>query len=221
MQEDTRRVQTAVLNEVSSYDPVLMPLDRTEALRFREHHDRMDDTFWCGTHLGGCGKQLMNRIGQVKIPDFAHHADRVTHVCRRVNLGVGSADHLYIHQELSKWLRGLGLTPIGVPILDHDFASGGNCTTLIVTPPRQLPLVAVQFVGDEHTWNGRDRQLRVRGRIVQWIFGTRSRASQAALDRDGYALHVRCETSEVLEGYPVQSNCRGSRSNGRVSPIGN
>ncbi|MFB4294863.1 competence protein CoiA family protein [Nonomuraea sp. ATR24] len=194
MQEDTRRVQTAVLNGASSYDPILMPLDRTEALRFREHHDRMGNTFWCGTHLGGCGKQLMDRIGQVKIPHFAHHAHRAAHMCRRVNLGVDSADHLYIHQELSKWLMGLGMKPISAPAIDDDFALGGDCTALTVTPPRQLPLIAVQLVGNEHSWYDRDSQLRVGGRVVQWIFGTKSRASHAALDRDGYALRVRCET---------------------------
>ncbi|MFI7453864.1 competence protein CoiA family protein [Nonomuraea sp. NPDC049714] len=154
----------------------------------------MGNTFWCGTHLGGCGKQLMDRIGQVKVPHFAHYADRATHACQRVNLGVDSADHLYIHQELSKWLKGRSMNPIGAPVIDNDFTSGGACTALIVAPPGQLPLVAVQLVGDEHSWFDRDRQLRIKGRAVQWIFGMKSRASYAALDRDGYALRIRCET---------------------------
>jgi hypothetical protein len=154
----------------------------------------MGNTFWCGTHLGGCGKELMDRIGQVKIPHFAHHTHRAAHACRRVNLGIDSADHLYIHQELSKWLTGLGMKPISAPAIDDDFALGGDCTALIVTPPQQLPLIAVQLIGNEHSWYDRDRQLRVGGRVVQWIFGTKSRASHAALDRDGYALRVRCET---------------------------
>ncbi|MEU7746712.1 hypothetical protein, partial [Nonomuraea sp. NPDC049158] len=136
----------------------------------------------------------MDRIGQVKVPHFAHHADRATHVCRRVNLGVDSADHLYIHHELSKWLKSRGMNPAGNPVINDGFTSGGGCTELIVAPPGQFPLVAVQLVGDERSWWHRDRQLRVEGRAVQWIFGMNSRASYAALDRDGYALRIRCET---------------------------
>ncbi|MBB3730334.1 hypothetical protein [Nonomuraea dietziae] len=86
------------------------------------------------------------------------------------------------------------MNPAETPVIESDFASGGGCTALIVAPPRQLPLVAVQLVGDEYSWSDRDRQLRVEGRAVQWIFGMKSRASYAALDRDGYALRIRCET---------------------------
>ena len=193
MQQDTRRVQTAVLGHPDSYEPVVMPLERDEAKRFRELHDRKSETFWCGIHLGGCGKELMDRIGEVKVPHFAHHADRHAASCRRGRLGADSADHLYINRALTRWLGRLGRTILSRSVFEEEFDVGGGCAAIIITPSGRASLLAVQLNDGDIGWKTRNERLRSDGRNVQWLFGMKTRAAQVALDRDGYALRVRCD----------------------------
>jgi hypothetical protein len=197
MRQDMRRVQTAVLGHYDSFDPVVMPLDRDEAKQFRAFHDREGDTFWCGIHLGGCGKELMDRIGEVKIPHFAHYADRHAESCRRTRLGLNSADHLYINKFLTRWLSRLGRTVIGRPVFENTFSTGGGCTAITIRPSGRAPLLAVQLDDGEVGWEERDYRLRSSGTHVQWLFGVNTRAAQMAIKRDGYALRIRCTSRGI------------------------
>ncbi|MEU0022647.1 hypothetical protein ABZ173_33910 [Streptomyces rochei] len=75
---------------------------------FRRVHE--DDTFWCGTLLGGCGGQLTTKLYTDRACHFAHHPDPdgLPHVCGRRSRGVDSADHLYVRSAAAAWLAGRG-----------------------------------------------------------------------------------------------------------------
>lgn len=57
MIEDTRRVQTAVIGRPESDVPVFLPYDAREFDQFKQQHPHK--SFWCGTLLGGCGKEAL------------------------------------------------------------------------------------------------------------------------------------------------------------------
>ncbi|MFI6122660.1 competence protein CoiA family protein [Streptomyces sp. NPDC051064] len=66
---------------------------------------RAGETYWCGLWLGGCGQQLTTRLCTSRACHFAHHPHAsIASKCRRTASGVASADHLYIKQNLLRWL---------------------------------------------------------------------------------------------------------------------
>ncbi|MBE9499808.1 hypothetical protein IHE61_21535 [Streptomyces sp. GKU 257-1] len=75
---------------------------------FRRVHE--DDSFWCGTLLGGCGGQLTTKLYTDRACHFAHHPDLdgLPHVCGRRSRGVDSADHLYVRSAAAAWLARRG-----------------------------------------------------------------------------------------------------------------
>ena len=80
---DQRLIRTAVLGGPDSLEPVIMPTVYEVAMGLRlTHHG---ETFWCGTWLGGCGSQIMTKIGRRKVPHFAHYPE-MAEKCRRVDL---------------------------------------------------------------------------------------------------------------------------------------
>lgn len=105
---DRRRIQTAVLGGVDSDEPLMLPMEAIELDAFRRAHE--DDTFWCGTLLGGCGGQLTTKLYTDRACHFAHHPapDGLPHVCGRRSRGVDSADHLYVRSAAAAWLAGRG-----------------------------------------------------------------------------------------------------------------
>ncbi|MEU7428408.1 hypothetical protein [Streptomyces sp. NPDC040750] len=105
---DRRRIQTAVLGGADSDEPLMLPTEAIELDAFRRVHE--DDTFWCGTLLGGCGGQLTTKLYTDRACHFAHHADPdgLPHVCGRRSRGVDSADHLYVRSAAAAWLAGRG-----------------------------------------------------------------------------------------------------------------
>ncbi|MFI1869512.1 hypothetical protein [Streptomyces jumonjinensis] len=103
MQGDRRQIQTAMLGSASSQEP-LLPLEAIELDAFR--HPYTDDTFWCGTWLGGCGRQLTTKLYTDRVCHFAHHADADPHraPCARRARDVTSADHLYVKAAAERLL---------------------------------------------------------------------------------------------------------------------
>ncbi|MFE4177124.1 hypothetical protein ACFRR7_34670 [Streptomyces sp. NPDC056909] len=108
---DNRQIQTAVLADPESDEPVVCPTDSIELEAFREEFS--GTTFWCGVLLGGCGGQLTTRRGNVRVSHFAHFPDpeALLPPCGRRSHGVASADHLYVRAATQAWLRSQGHTP--------------------------------------------------------------------------------------------------------------
>ena len=99
---DQRLVQTAVLGSAESDLPVMLPVTAVDVDRFRGDH--VGQTFWCGRWLGGCGSRLTTKLYQDRVCHFAHVADPARGQCRRAAVGIASADHLYIRQQVLAWL---------------------------------------------------------------------------------------------------------------------
>ncbi|MEV0449868.1 hypothetical protein [Streptomyces sp. NPDC050600] len=111
MSFDNRQIQTAVLGDPESDDPVVCPTDSVELDEFRQEY--LGATFWCGVLLGGCGGQLMTRRGNARVSHFAHFPDPdgLLPSCGRRSRGVASADHLYVRAATQAWLRSQGHNP--------------------------------------------------------------------------------------------------------------
>ncbi|MGW1364945.1 zinc finger domain-containing protein [Streptomyces chartreusis] len=136
LQEDKRRIQTAVLGDAASEVPLLLPLEAIEVDAFRQEH--AGDTFWCGLLLGGCGGQLTTKLYTDRVCHYAHHPDPdgLPQVCGRRARDVASADHLYFKAAALAWLAGRGerarftfTQPDGLPIgslLDIAFEREGR-----------------------------------------------------------------------------------------------
>ncbi len=122
---DNRQIQTAVLADPESDDPVVCPTDADELDEFREEF--AGTTFWCGILLGGCGGQLLTRRGNVRVSHFAHFPDPdgLLPECGRRSRGVASADHLYVRAATQPWLRRQGHTP-RYRYIDRDDAPVGS-----------------------------------------------------------------------------------------------
>jgi hypothetical protein len=101
---DSRLVRVAVLGSRTSDQPVILPTAHDDALRLKRLYG--SNAFWCGTLLGGCGGILTARICHDKASHFAH---RPGEVCRRRWTGEDSADPLYLHREVRRWLDKCGL----------------------------------------------------------------------------------------------------------------
>nr|WSW64556.1 hypothetical protein OG513_39135 [Streptomyces sp. NBC_00998] len=86
----------------------MLPLEAIELDAFRQRH--VNDTFWCGLLLGGCGVQLTTKLYTDRVCHFAHHpgSEAVGHECGRRARGVSSADHLYVKSAAAAWLRDCG-----------------------------------------------------------------------------------------------------------------
>ncbi|MDT0400120.1 hypothetical protein RM705_36275, partial [Streptomyces sp. DSM 41636] len=58
---DPRLIQTAVLGDPESDEPVFCPEDPEELKAFRLEH--AGNTWWCGINLpGGCGRRLTTKL---------------------------------------------------------------------------------------------------------------------------------------------------------------
>ncbi|MFI8301320.1 hypothetical protein ACIGCZ_36020 [Streptomyces nigra] len=106
-------MQTAVLDNADSEDPVELPTDAVDLELFRCGH--VGRTFWCGVWLGGCGGRLTTRLCTDKICHFAHvpDPDAPDSPCRRTSSrssGSGSADHLYVKAAVADWMARHGLS---------------------------------------------------------------------------------------------------------------
>ncbi|MFD5317580.1 hypothetical protein [Streptomyces sp. NPDC127098] len=84
----------------------MLPLEAIELDAFRQRY--AGHTFWCGTWLGGCGRQLTTKLYVDRVCHFAHHADTEADVkrapCSRRARDVTSADHLYVKAAAERLL---------------------------------------------------------------------------------------------------------------------
>ncbi|MEU8279246.1 hypothetical protein ACFYOK_38240 [Microbispora bryophytorum] len=190
MAQDTRRVQTAVLDSPNSDHPLSLPTDRKEAVHYLSRYK--GKRFFCGRHLDGCGWELMPKLYGDRVCHFAHHPDPkgIAPECERRYSGPDSADHLYIHRGLTTGLgRAGGAQPFRGTLVK------GQCTDLLVNPGRNRSTIKVQFVNlPTDAWTKEDEELRARLGRVDWMLGPHALGNAKYLiDRDGYALRVRCE----------------------------
>lgn len=198
---DHRKVQTAVIGSKDAYRPVFIPFDKHDAQVFRRAHQGA--TFWCGTLLDGCGKQLSDKIYGDRVCHFAHYPPVR---CRRVNVGEDSADHLFIAYALDRWLHGQNRPRQGS--FTFNGLEHGTCTGLTVAYGKPRSRVAVQLADVSHAdWERADVQATSTSANVDWIFGVGSTMAHRQVERDGYALRVRCVSEgmsrSVLLGFQV------------------
>ncbi|RSM84650.1 hypothetical protein DMH25_45595, partial [Streptomyces sp. WAC 01325] len=186
-EEDTRKVQTAVIGRAESDWPVFLPYDHDDFDRFMRGRTR--DDFYCGVLLGGCGKKLSPKRYTDKKCHFAH---RPPVHCRRTETGEDSADHLYIGRAVADWLKQQGqrgVQPVYKPkghqvrdVVDVSYEAGRR-------------LIRVQLARrSKREWEEADAELRVRHSELDWFFGPDSLLANWQVERQGYALRVQCRS---------------------------
>lgn len=181
--EDTRLVQAAVLDHPDSDAPVVMPVDREDARRFRDRHGARG--FWCGTLLGGCGTELSTKIYGDRVCHFAHYPS--VESCRREARGHDSADHLFAGRGLRSWLAGQRRS--AHVQYEEPSRTGAAGTRVTVHPGSNAPAIHVEFASRY------DAQLaelveRTRQRKETWLVHDNERLSSALLERDGHSFGI-------------------------------
>ncbi|WP_329625308.1 competence protein CoiA [Streptomyces sp. NBC_01255] len=187
-EEDTRKVQTAVIGRAGSDMPVFLPFEPDEFDTFMRGRSRED--FYCGTLLGGCGKKLTARRYTQKKCHFAH---RPPVHCRRTANGESSADHLYIGKAILDWLgRQCGHPTATVTYPDLGDGPGGAIEVrfgkgrLIRVQMGRLSLRAWQADGD--------RLARQHPRGAHWAYGPDSGLAHNEIEATGHAIRFSCRT---------------------------
>ncbi|MFJ4492822.1 competence protein CoiA family protein [Streptomyces diastaticus] len=186
-EEDTRKVQTAVIGRAESDWPVFLPYDHDDFDRFMRGRTR--DDFYCGVLLGGCGRKLSPRRYTDKKCHFAH---RPPVHCLRTETGEDSADHLYIGRAVADWLKQQGqqaVQPVYKPkghqvrdVVDVSYEAGRR-------------LIRVQLARrSKREWEEADAELRGRHSELNWFFGPDSLLANWQVERHGYALRVQCRS---------------------------
>ena len=185
--DDTRKVQTAVLNGADSDRPVFLPYDHDDFDVFMRTRTRED--FYCGTLLGGCGKQLTAKRYTDKKCHFAH---RPPVHCRRTRTDEASADHLYIGQALGRWLVRVGQRDTDITYPDLGSGPGGAVEARFGAGRR---LIRVQL---SHlpvpTWEAARAQLADTHTNVQWAYGPHSGLRHGEARALGPAVRFSCRT---------------------------
>ncbi|WP_381805470.1 hypothetical protein [Streptomyces niveus] len=178
-------MQTAVLDNAESEEPVELPAEAVDLELFRAAH--VDRTFWCGLWLGGCGGRLTTRLCTDKICHFAHLPDQNApdSPCHRINgrtSGSGSADHLYIKAALADWMTRHGLS--GNTHFLRDPAGEVRLGAQVTAEPQgHEPL---RFILDNSAMAGTDAL------DTSTIFGPGIEPDPRLLHTHGYAHRVRC-----------------------------
>ncbi|MFD5773886.1 competence protein CoiA family protein [Streptomyces fungicidicus] len=185
--DDTRKVQTAVLDGADSDRPVFLPYDHDDFDDFMRTRTRED--FYCGTLLGGCGKQLTAKRYTDKKCHFAH---RPPVHCRRTRTDEASADHLYIGQALGRWLAREGQRDTDITYPDLGSGPGGAVEVqfgagrrLIRVQLSHLPVAA---------WEAARAELSGTHPNVQWAYGPHSGLGHGEVQAAGQAVRFTCRT---------------------------
>ncbi|WP_107398030.1 competence protein CoiA family protein [Streptomyces acidiscabies] len=187
-EEDSRKVQTAVVGRAESARPVFLPYDHDDFDRFMLGRTRED--FYCGVLLGGCGKKLTAKRYLEKKCHFAH---RPPVHCRRTETGEASADHLYVAEALQRWLEGQGHQDIGVTFLEPGSPHGGAVEVRF--GPRRSRVIRVQMARmSVSEWQEtRDRLARSHTH-VHWAYGPYCGLSHDEVKVAGHAIRISCRT---------------------------
>ncbi|MFF7100610.1 competence protein CoiA family protein [Streptomyces nigra] len=225
---DTRLVQTAVIGTKDSDQPVILPEEPYNLDQFRRHFQ--GKRFWCGTLLGGCGEELMTKRYETKVCHFAHFPDRtgLAPACHRVANGADSADHLFIKRDLTDWLKAQG---VRVQAELRNLGTGPGDAVDLWLPATRQRLRFQLCLQDYRTWYRAEQELGTSSEQMDWVFGAEGPISANMVQRQGYALRVKCETHgsdrRVLigverTGRPVTwsslDDCRLT-SDGLVTPV--
>ncbi|MCZ2526194.1 hypothetical protein [Streptomyces sp. HB2AG] len=192
---DNRLVQTGVIGHKDSDRPIILPMDADELKRWRRQHP--DYEYWCGTLLGGCGRQLTDRLYYTKVCHFAHHPrySGSNYVCNRTDNGESSADHLFIKQGVSKLIKRQGLR--GKVELRNLGRGPGDAVDVRLPNTRQRLRFQLADL-DYRSWRRANDELGEDADSIDWIFGTDGPITQEMLSRYGYTLRVRCETDGAV-----------------------
>ncbi|MFJ6928331.1 hypothetical protein ACIQUP_13640 [Streptomyces nigra] len=186
--DDTRKVQTAVIGRADSDWPVFLPYDHADFDRFMLGRTR--DDFYCGVLLGGCGKKLTAKRYLQKKCHFAH---RPPVHCRRTETGEASADHLYIGQALRRRLTRQGHRDVEVTYLDPGSVHGGAIEVRF--GKGESSLVRVQLARlSAHEWQETREHLADGHTHVHWAYGPHSGLSHNEVDSSGHAIRISCRT---------------------------
>jgi hypothetical protein len=188
-EDDTRKVQTAVVGHPGSDEPVFLPFDHGEFPDFIARYP--DREFYCGSLLGGCGKRLSAKRYTSKKCHFAHHPPVS---CRRTANNESSADHLYIGQAFKQWLQQQGQRDVTVSYDLFDAGSGG-CITVSFDRGRRTVRVQLDRM-EWKSWLVARKKLnsQTRGK-ADWVYGPDSMLAHNEVDAAGYALRVQCRTA--------------------------
>ncbi|MFI2470959.1 hypothetical protein ACH475_32050 [Streptomyces globisporus] len=182
MARDPRLIQTAVLDNPDSEDPVECPTEAEELLIFRRDH--LERSLWCGTWLGGCGGELITRLCEDKVCHFAHKADPDS-PCRRKSsrtAGTGSADHLYIKAALTDWMASQN-TPGKTHIPQDPSGLIRLGAQVTAEPTGHAPL---HFILDETALPALDQN------TADMVFGEHVEPPPRFLREHGFVHRVRC-----------------------------
>ncbi|MBE4740741.1 hypothetical protein [Streptomyces caniscabiei] len=219
-EEDTRKVQTAVIGQAESDWPVFLPYDHDDFDRFMRGRTR--DDFYCGVLLGGCGKKLTPKRYTEKKCHFAH---RPPVHCRRTETGEASADHLYIGQALRRWLVRHGYQDAEVTYLDPGAVHGGAVE--VQFGQGRSRVIRVQMARlSLREWQETRERLSGRHTHVHWAYGPYCGLSHNEVDAAGHAIRISCrtegETREVYVGtqYPDNSLAWSTLTECRLSDAG-
>ncbi|WP_329263252.1 competence protein CoiA family protein [Streptomyces pseudovenezuelae] len=219
-EEDTRKVQTAVIGQAESDWPVFLPYDHDDFDRFMWGRTR--DDFYCGVLLGGCGKKLTPKRYTEKKCHFAH---RPPVHCRRTETGEASADHLYIGQALRRWLLRQGYQDAEVTYLDPGSVHGGAVEVRFGQGLSRLIRVQLARLSLRE-WQETRERLAERHTHVHWAYGPYCGLSHSEVDVAGHAIRISCrtesETRAVYVGtqYPDNSLAWSSLAECRLSDEG-
>ncbi|MEU9875218.1 competence protein CoiA family protein [Streptomyces phaeochromogenes] len=188
---DTRLIQTAVIGVRDSDQPVILPEEPYNLDQFRRHFQRK--RFWCGTLLGGCGGELMTKRYETKVCHFAHYPDHAgtAPVCDRIANGADSADHLFIKRDVIAWLQAQGLR---VRVELRNLGTGPGDAVDFWLPSTHQLLRFQLCLQDYRTWYRAERELSTSSEQMDWLFGAEGPISANMVERQGYALRVKCET---------------------------
>ncbi|RNG21618.1 competence protein CoiA family protein, partial [Streptomyces botrytidirepellens] len=182
MPRDQRLVQTAVIGSTESEIPVVLPMQAGEVTAFRRAH--ATDSFWCGRWLGGCGGRLIIKTYQDRICHFAHLSEPGRGPCRRASLGMDSADHLYIKQQILAWLAGQSIT-----------------ARASIPQDAERPGAEVLFEPDRHgclrVLLGAQAAPSTAADSTQLVLGPHIPHNPYRLTVDGYVLRIRCDTDGI------------------------
>ncbi|WP_129305668.1 hypothetical protein [Streptomyces sp. L2] len=202
---DHRRVQTAVIGDKYSGDPVILPMDHHELDHWRKLHPNY--TYWCGIQLGGCGGELSDRRYTDKVCHFAHHPNAV---CRRTANGESSADHLFIKRGMERLLARQGLRG---KVSTRDLGTGpGDAVDVFVPGTRRR--VRFQLAAIDHlAWRQAAERFAHDADGADWVFAQDGPLTHELHYRQGYSLRVRLSThggerrvhiGVSAQGHPLQ-----------------
>ncbi|WP_407111533.1 competence protein CoiA family protein [Streptomyces sp. DSM 116494] len=191
-EEDTRKVQTAVRGGPDGDTPVFLPYDKQAANRLRENHG--SNAFSCGALLGGCGKLLTLRACDDKKSHFAH---RPPVRCNRIARGESSADHLYIGEALSRWLRKQGQPNVNVQYVKQKNARS-DAIEIRFGSKKKRRLIHVQMARRSFKeWQADGERFAASAGKPPTVrmYGPDSQLAPFELEVTGHALRFRCETA--------------------------